>query len=112
MWRPLLSWLLKFVLARLGEDLDESERTAVAEYEAKRQAVLDELAAGERDLATITATLFQNAARRRALAAEIDTAATQLDLMSKKLEKINETRKTVMSDLAARSDDDMLRSDF
>ncbi|MCC6452056.1 MAG: hypothetical protein IT171_04140 [Acidobacteria bacterium] len=112
MWRAVLTFLLKFILARLGEDLEASERAAVADYEARRSELDKREEAAGIELARIEQQIREYNTAREKLRIE----AVQLDNLLKRqqqsLHDVNEKHKTDSGQLASSSDTDVLRSEI
>lgn len=112
MWRAVLTFLLNFVLARLGEDLDASERAAVADYVARRRELDQTEEAAGIALARIEQEIREIEYERKALVAKADTAKVALDELQGRIDEINKKHEKALSDLNARSDADVLRSEI
>lgn len=112
MWRAVLIWLLRFVLARLGEDLDASERAAVADYEARRLELDQKEAAAGIELARVEQQIREYNTAREKLRIEAAQLDNLLNRQRQRLNDVNEKHKTDSDQLASHSDADVLRSDI
>lgn len=112
MWRAVLTFLLKFILARLGEDLEASERAAVADYEARRSELDKREEAAGIELARIEQQIREYNTAREKLRIEAVQLDNLLKRQQQRLNHVNEKYKTDSGQLASSSDADVLRSEI
>lgn len=110
MWRAVLTFLLKFVLARLGEDLEASERAAVADYEARRSELDKREEAAGIELARVEQQIREYNTEREKLRIETVQLNNLLKGQRQRLNDANEKYKNDSDRLASGSDADVLRS--
>lgn len=112
MWKPFLTWLLKFALDRLGTDIDAESEKMLADYEARRAEVEKARNEAEISLGRIEHERLALVAKRVKNSSEIEFLQQQIQIQDEQLRRLNDEKNKKLNDIGNLSDDAILHTEL